>query len=217
MHDARREFDKTVADCTKLLSLTPGDAAALRRRGEAHFRLGRFRESVADFDREVGLDPGREPHHWQRGISLYYAGEYQRGANQFELHRTVNPDDVENAAWHYLCVARQSGVAKARASLLPVGPDERVPMREAYELFAGRATPDDVISAATAGNPPPAQRKARLFYAHLYVGLFNEASGAAEPARKHIRLAVEHADDGYMGDVARVHADGSVRPLSRRE
>ena len=204
VHAARREFDKSVADCTKVLSITPDDASTLHRRGEAHFRLNHFKESVADFDREVSLDPSREPYHWQRGISLYYAGEYARGAKQFELHRTVNGDDVENAAWHYLCVARQAGVEKARQSLLPVGPDGRVPMKEIYDLFAGRVTPEAVLGAATANNPPEVTRKERLFYAHLYVALYHDAAGSTDKAREHTRLAVQHADEDYMGDVARV-------------
>lgn len=206
VHEARRDFETCVPDYTKVLSFLPDNIPALHRRGEAYFRLGRFRESVADFDKEVSLDASREPYHWQRGLSLYYAGDYARGARQFELHRTVNGDDVENAAWHYLCVARQSGVEKARQSLLPVGPDPRVPMPQVYELFAGRKTPDEVIQAAKANDPPPEELKQRLFYAHLYIGLHHDAAGAADNAREHIRLAVEnYAADDYMGDVARAH------------
>jgi lipoprotein NlpI len=225
-HDARRDFAASVADYTKLLSLAPDTIAALHRRGEAHFRLGHFRDSVADFDREISLDPSREPHHWQRGLSLYYAGDYARGARQFELHQTVNPDDVENAAWHYLCVAKEKGVEAARKSLIPIPPgsDTRVPLNEIYALYAGRFTPDEVIAAARAGDPPEAELKQRLMYAHLYVGLWFSCGAGVPPAKpedkeagrmpapqqkekEHITLAAEkYAGDDYMSDVARVHA-----------
>lgn len=209
VYEARRDFAKCVPDYTKVLSLLPDNIPALHRRGEAYFRLGRFRESVADFDKELSLDASREPYHWQRGISLYYAGDYARGARQFELHRTVNGDDVENAAWHYLCVARQSGVEKARQSLLPVGPDPRVPLPQIYDLFAGKLKPDEVIEAAKAKDPPPDQLKQHLFYAHLYIGLHHDAAGSADKSLEHIRLAAEkYAGDDYMGDVARIHAAG---------
>ena len=191
-------------------SRVPDDAAALHRRGEAQFRLGHFRESVADFDREVALDPSREAYHWQRGISLYYAGDFARAARQFDLHRTVNPDDVENAAWHYLCVARADGVEGARRSLIEIAPgaDARVPMRQIHALFAGRATEPDVLAAATAGDPPAAELKRRLLYAHLYIGLYREAAGDAAEAKEHIALAADkYAEPGdYMSDVAIVHA-----------
>jgi lipoprotein NlpI len=207
-HDARREFESSVADYSRLLSLAPDTVAALHRRAEAQFRLGRFKESVADFDKEVSLDPAREAHHWQRGLSLYYAGEYARGAKQFELHRTVNPDDVENAAWHYLCVAREKGVAEARRRLIAIeaGADARVPMKEIHALYGGKATADEVLAAAGAGDPPPAELKRRLMYAHLYVGLYHEAAGDAGKAKEHVTLAArEYAADDYMSDVARVH------------
>jgi lipoprotein NlpI len=208
-HDARREFEKSAADYGKVIEIAPDNLPAYQRRGEALFRLGRFRESVADFDQVIRLDPSREPHHWQRGISLYYAGEYARGARQFEAHRAVNPDDVENAAWHFLCVAREGGVEAARRSLIPVRHDGRVPMMRVHELLAGKATPADVLAAAGAGDPPPGAEamKRRLFYAHLYIGLYHEAAGDAEKAREHILLAAgEYADDDYMSDVARAHA-----------
>ena len=81
-------------------------ARALQLRGEEHFRQARIAESIADFDRQIQLQPDRAAEHWQRGIAYYYAGEYENGARQFKLHQTVNPQDVENAVWHFLCVSR---------------------------------------------------------------------------------------------------------------
>ena len=169
----------------------------------ADFEAGRIAQSTAGFDKVAKLIPEIAPQLWQRGIALYYAGRYKDCREQFESHRTVNPADVENAAWHFLCVARQESAAKAKAALLPVGPDSRVPMREVYEMFAGKLTPDQVMKAA--GTTPSGQ-----FYAYLYIGLYNEAMGNRELAAKQIAAA---ADDrfagagGYMQMVARVHRD----------
>ena len=66
----------------------------------------------------------------------------------------------------------------------------------------------DVLAAARAGEVNEEQRKRQLFYAHLYLGLFYEASGNGKLARKHITEAAEHYKvDDYMGEVARVHAE----------
>jgi uncharacterized Ntn-hydrolase superfamily protein/tetratricopeptide (TPR) repeat protein len=204
-HDAKRQFEQAIAEYTKVIEAAPDAMIAYQRRGEDHFRLAHFKESVADFDKVIALDPAREPYHWQRGISLYYAGEFKRGAEQFDKHRAVNPDDVENAAWHYLCVARASGVEKAKASLIPIRGDTRVPMMKVHALYAGTATPRDVMEAASVGDADEA--RLRLFYAHLYVGLFHEAAGRAAEAREHILLAAEkYAGEDYMGDVAQAHA-----------
>jgi lipoprotein NlpI len=170
-------------------------------RAIADFERGRITESTAAFDQLAKVAPAVAPQLWQRGIALYYAGRYDDCRQQFELHRTVNPADVENAAWHFLCVARAESPAAARAALLPVGPDSRVPMRQIYEMFRGASKPEDVLAAA--GARPEAQ-----FYARLYVGLYFEAVGDAKRALEHISVAAadRYADaGGYMHTVARVH------------
>jgi lipoprotein NlpI len=211
-----RALVKQIQEADRALAADPQNAAAYQQRGAAHFRLGHIAESIADFDKYLELRPGEKPEHWQRGIALYYAGRYEDGAKQFELHRTVNPEDVENAAWHYLCVARaalaggadaKQAVEKARAMLIPIKGDRRIPMMNVQALFAGKGTPEDVLAAAKAGKPGEEELKDRLFYAHLYLGLWHEAAGQADEAKKHIGLAAnEYARDHYMGDVARVHA-----------
>ena len=206
-YQAARNHIKSVADYDAGLRLNPKTTMAYQYRGEEHFRLGNFKESVADFDKYIELAPAQAPYHWQRGISLYYAGRFEDGRKQFELHQTVNANDVENAAWHYLCAARISGVEKARASLIPIERDGRVPMMQVHALFAGKLKPDDVLAAARAGNPAPAELDNHLFYAHLYLGLYHEAAGNTKQAREHIfKAAADFKADHYMGDVARVHA-----------
>ena len=183
-----------------LLFVAQGPQAILNR-AVAEFENGRFAESAASFDSLAKAVPERAPYLWQRGIALYYAGRYDDCRRQFESHRTVNPDDVENAAWHFLCVARAESPAKAKAALLPVGPDARVPMREVYQLFRGSLAPEQVLSAA--GTEPDAQ-----FFGHLYLGLYFEALGMKERAREHITIAAADRfarGGGYMHMVARVH------------
>jgi len=170
-------------------------------RAVADFERGRISESVAGFDALIKVRPDVAPELWQRGITLYYAGRFADCRAQFESHRTVNPNDVENAAWHFLCVARAESPAKAKAALLPVGPDPRVPMRQVYDLFRGVLTPETVLKAA--GSQPSAQ-----FYAQLYLGLYFEALGDDRRALEHITAAAADrfaAAGGYMHMVAKVH------------
>ena len=170
-------------------------------RGVAHFQAGRIAESVEEFDAVVRLAPGQAPYLWQRGIALYYADRYRDCREQFESHRTVNPDDVENAAWHFLCVAKAESPERAREALLPVGPDPRVPMRQVYQMFQGALSPEQVLAAGDRG----VESK---FYAHLYVGLYYDALGHEANALTHIRAAAADryaASGGYMHMVARVH------------
>ncbi|HYG73490.1 MAG TPA: tetratricopeptide repeat protein [Planctomycetota bacterium] len=206
-HDAMRQFEKAAADADEILKLEPKAAKILQFRGCARFRLAQLKESIADFDAYIALVPDAEPHHWQRGISYYYAGEFEKGRKQFELHQTVNASDVENAVFHFICVARKDGIEKARASLIQIDHDSRVPMMEIFALYAGKGTAEQVLAATQKGNVNPEILKDRLFYAHLYLGLYFEAAGDAAKAKEHIlKAAGEYAQDHYMGDVARVHA-----------
>ena len=165
------------------------------------FLSGRVKESVVGFDRVAALVPDAAPQLWQRGIALYYLGRYDDCRKQFESHRTVNPNDVENPAWHFLCVAHAESPQRARAALLPVGPDQRSPMREIYEMFKGTMTPEAVLKA---GSQSPSGR----FFAELYVGLYYEATGNTSAGVTHLKAAA--ADEfaragGYMHRVATLH------------
>jgi lipoprotein NlpI len=183
-----------------LLSIQP-DARGILDRAMTDFRAGRIEQSLAGFDRVAALSPADAPYLWQRGIAQYYAGKFRECRDMFISHRTVNPDDVENAAWHFLCVAKAESPEAARKQILPVGPDARVPMREVYQMFQGRMTQAQVMKAA--GTDPSAQ-----FFARLYVGLYLDAIGDAAAGRAQIEIAAEDRFSragGYMHDVARVH------------
>src|SRR5216117_3680129 len=149
-----RQPQKAVKDLNQALALDPAAALAYYQRGEENFKLGRVKESAADFDKFVDLSPDQAPKLWQRGISLYYAGRYEDGQRQFELHQTINSNDVENAVWHFLCLARRAGIDKARASLLKVENDPRVPMRQIYALYAAKGSAEEVMKAAAAKSSP---------------------------------------------------------------
>lgn len=205
-HEELKNHAKAIADYDASLKANSKTPLVYQKRGELHFRLGNFKDSVADFDKFIEAMPEQAPHHWQRGISLYYAGRFDDGRKQFESHKSVNPYDVENAVWHFLCVARASGAEKARAALIPIERDGRVPMMQIHELFAGKLQPEDVLSAARIGSA--AAQDNQLFYAHLYLGLYYEAIGDARLAREHIfKSAADFKAEHYMGDVARVHAE----------
>jgi tetratricopeptide (TPR) repeat protein len=208
------DLDGALQQLEPLLSLESLEEAAKQRvrdlairvlqvRAEEHFLQARFAKSIADFDRQIQLQPDLEAAHWQLGISYYYAGEYSKGARQFELHRTVNPQDVENAAWHFLCVVRapRGSVEAARRKLIPVTRDARVPMKQIQEMFAGMMTPEVVLRA---GEKAGGTAK---FYADLYVGLYYEALDRDDESLRLVKRAAANpaTRKNYMGNVAKVH------------
>lgn len=209
-----------AGDFSKVLGLTENSSAnprlvkearsaSFENRGEQHFFDEEITASVADFDQYIALNPDREPHHWKRGISYYYAKHYKKGKEQFELHQNVNSQDVENAVWHFLCAVRAPGgnVEAARKVFIPIDGDQRIPMKEIHGLFSGGGSAEAVLAAAESGKANPDRLRNQLCYAHLYLGLYYEALGDDEKSAKHIRLAaIDYKMDHYMGKVAQVHA-----------
>ena len=195
-----------AADLNQVAEL--GEPAAYRHAGAEYFYAGDFAASLTAFDACAKHFPDQAPHLWERGISLYYLKRFADGRKQFEDHKAVNPHDVENAAWHFICAAKETSVEQARKALIFIDTDQdtRIPMKQVYLLFKGDGKPEDVLSAAKAGNPDADSLKNQLCYAHLYLGLYFEALGDEKKAREHLeKSAVEFGEDHYMGQVAREH------------
>lgn len=70
--------------------------------------------------RALEANPALKPYLWQRGLSLYYTGEYEKAAAQFRQDVAVNPNDTEEAIWAYLAESQLIGTEKAREQLLQV-------------------------------------------------------------------------------------------------
>jgi lipoprotein NlpI len=174
--------------------------------GVEKFFQAEITPALAAWDAYVKANPKDLPYHWQRGIALYYAERWADGRAQFEEHVKVNPEDVENSVWHFLCLTREKSLDEARKKILPVTKDARVPMSEILRLFRGTGSTAEVLAAAEAMPTEGDARRDALCYAHLYLGLFAEAEGKTEIAKSHLlKAAVDFSMPHYMGKVAKVH------------
>src|SRR3954468_8811081 len=75
----RGEHERAIARLSEVIKQNPKTAVAWYQRGRDHFRAGHVAESVGDFDKYVELEPEAARRLWERGISHYYAGEYEKG------------------------------------------------------------------------------------------------------------------------------------------
>ena len=226
LNTALRKNDHQAVEklVTSLLEIKPKMASGYYHRGRARFCMGKIKECCEDFDQYIKLEPSASNRQWERGIALYYAKRFKEGAQQFEEYQTYHDNDVENSTWRFLCVAKTEGIKKAQDTLLKIKNDRRIPMMKIYAMYQGKAKPADVMAEATkekAGGEKldDASLNRRKFYAHLYIGLYHEATGKKELAKKHILLARKHKIDHYMWDVANIHANlsgESKRPLSKQ-
>ncbi|MCA9149576.1 MAG: tetratricopeptide repeat protein [Planctomycetales bacterium] len=201
---ASREFARAAKLLDEVIAISASEPEPFYLRGRERLRAGQFAAAVEDFDRYIELQPAAGPRLWERGIACYYAGQYAAGAEQFSAYQTFDGNDVENAVWHLLCRTKLDGIAAARRSALRVKQDRRVPMSEIDRMFRGQLSATDVLHAAE--TCPEPQRNAAQFYAHLYLGIYLDATGEPDDARVHLRQAVDkYPIDHYMWDIARVH------------
>lgn len=207
----QRKHQQAITLATRAIAADPTVDSAYYIRGRERFRLGEIKDAVLDFDKYVELRPAAAPRQWERGIAYYYAGMYEKGARQFESYQEYDGNDVENSVWRFLCLVPTVGFKKAQSTMLPIDRDSRVPMMKIYDMYRGMATPEDVESAARSGSPDAETLAARMFYVHLYLGLWFEAQGNSDRAKAYIEQAADEKLkdnprlNAYMWDVARIH------------
>ncbi|MFK7737811.1 MAG: hypothetical protein AB8B50_17390 [Pirellulaceae bacterium] len=204
---AAKEYSKAIELASAAGELAGDVPSYLQAVGETLYRAGASEKSLEYFDRVVKLQPRSAPYNWQRGLALCSVGRFEDGAEQFKTHHDVNPDDVENSAWYFLCVAKTKNVEAARKTVIPSRGDGREPMMSILKMLQGKLPPEQVVQAAIDNTSDGARRNRALFYADLYVGLYYDSLGNAGEAAKYLRRSLARGDSGYMVDSARVYLE----------
>jgi lipoprotein NlpI len=202
---SRGESETAILSADAIMESYSDNPRAMRLAGDIYLRTGRVESATKLFDRYLEYEPEAMRGLWQRGIALYFAGDFRRAAKQFEEHRKVNSNDVENAAWHFLCVAKSDSFERARQLVLPAPGDLRIPMEEVLRMLSTGNT--DAVNARvnrlTVGS---AERADAAFYGDFYLGLYADANGDRANALRLLTRAAKEAPHHYMGDIARVYA-----------
>jgi lipoprotein NlpI len=208
------DLEQRIHRAAERIKADPKEVEGYSRRGDALFMRGRFKESVADYEKMVELDPKLDAGHWRRGIAFFYAGDYAKAARQFEIYHTHDDVDRENGIWRFFSQAKAHGLDKAREGLLKYAKDDREPFPAVYKLFEKKITPEEILKQIEAAKIDDEARESRLFYAHLYIGLNATVENRTEEAVKHLRQAVANPwgpkagfGPSYMWHVGRLHYD----------
>jgi lipoprotein NlpI len=200
-------FEEAAKNAQEASAAAPDEASVQQSAGQVLFLSGKVHESLPCFEKANQLDTNLAPHNWQRGVALGCVGKFDAGAEQFGMHHEVNPDDVENSAWYFLCVAKTKGKAAAEKTVIPSRGDRRQPMMSVLKMLQGTLTPDEVLVAAKENTKEGADRKMAMFYGFLYVGLYYDSIGEIEKAASALDSAITFADKDYMGRTAQIYRE----------
>jgi tetratricopeptide (TPR) repeat protein len=141
------------------------------RRGDANLFLSNFDEAVKDYKKMVELDPAQDGPHWRLGIALYFAGDAENSAKQFEKYyaQDVTGTDRETGIWHFIARAGIDGVSSARLQMLPLSTARPEPFNGLYDLFGDVWTTEEFFRDLSRRGLTT--DKQVMFYAQLTLGL----------------------------------------------
>ena len=191
----QRRSDSAAINFDMAVRLDPSNAAgvaalALTRKADIAAMKGDFARALPDYDRAIALQPEDLAPYENRAIARFYFGDYRAAAE--DLTRAVaGPPNPYAALWLHLSRAcsgiKQNSAELARAALRLGPADWPYPI---IELFQGGRAPESVQAAALS----PAQQ----CEAHFYVGQWQLARGARDPAAQAFRQAVDACSDAVV-------------------
>lgn len=177
------------------------------RRAEVQFRLGRFHEALRDYDKAIRFGwPHDGNSCWERGLALYYAGDFAGGGEQFALYHRVGSLDIENGIWRFLCTAEAEGIAKARETIFEYPRKVRKPFPALLALYLDRGSASAVLEEARRDVSSAEELLTNLFYAHYYLGKYFAIVDQETRALSHLQKALEHRIPHFMYACAEIDA-----------
>jgi len=215
---SKAELETTLSNQLLILNVRVSQRAPSVRlfseRGDLHFFLGRFSKAVADYQKMVEIDPQQEAGHWRLGLALFYDGQYEAAADQFDRCDRIDRVDRENGIWRYFSQLKAFGKAEARKQLIKYEKADRAPFGKIYQLFSSELTPQQILDQIQSSPLEDAERQKQLFYAHLYLGLNGIMESDVEQGRRSLQAAVESTwpqqagyGPNYMWHVGRLQLD----------
>jgi len=202
-------FEEAYSDYNAILRLKPDHLQGLFLRGDANLRRGRFAEAIADYDLSLQLNPKLEARHWKRGIAYYFAGRYEDGRRQFEKCLKAETNDVENALWHFACVARAASPEKARAALFTVQPNTRLPLNQTmlqlHAVYSSATKAEDLLALTPGMDATLEKSTDQAVYASFFLGLYYEVTRQPRKAVECFEKTDRLTRRGHnLGDLARL-------------
>ena len=83
-----------VHACSRLIEMSPDNAALYNRRGIAHMRNRQIEEAIADYSASIRIDPATVSAYYNRGRALLDRQAYTNALEDFTIAIGRQPDDA---------------------------------------------------------------------------------------------------------------------------
>ena len=136
---ARGDAEAARAALARALELRPRDTKVLGLLGQACYRLGRFDDATAAWQRLVDESPVEPAGRVNLGLALLRARRYPEAAKQLEIALDLNPDHKKAMGYLGLALLESGEPARAREWFHKAGSEQMVARCD--EVLAAPSTP----------------------------------------------------------------------------
>ncbi len=91
----RKDFDRTLEYCDRLLAANPRDSAAAKLAGMASYRLNRFEPAAKYLQQALAARSNDAQLHYWLGMTLYSLQDARHALDEFYRARIYDPKDIE--------------------------------------------------------------------------------------------------------------------------
>jgi tetratricopeptide (TPR) repeat protein len=208
----QRLLDDAVAFYTDLIASSPRHSQAYRERGDVYYRMRRFEQARADFEKAIECDPENAGAHGALGnlLSNMLGGDpvslekiaHPHLRRALELEPT-NPGFYFCLAWYYYRTGRPKEEAAAYRKAAEISPPGSA---QAYSFLAKAALADGDLRAAKEHfeqclsiAPSDAEAHSDLGHIHLALGEYDRALAAYNKALESPQVASAMVATIYLG------------------
>jgi len=95
-HYARRDYDRAIADFSKVIEIDPKDVLAYVGRGQAHHEKRHYDRAIADYSKAIEIDPKDADAYYNRGRTYEDQRRRPEAIKDFQQALRLAPDDLDS-------------------------------------------------------------------------------------------------------------------------
>ncbi|MGX5914491.1 lipoprotein NlpI [Aliidiomarina sp. Khilg15.8] len=190
LYDAMGLATLARIDFNEVLNFRPGMSDAYNYIGIHATQNGDFNAAYEAFDSALELDPEHPYVYLNRGITAYYAGQYDLAQADLADYHYQQPEDAYRTIWLFLA---EYELDRERAYELLAQRQSQVTDNwelNLVRLFSGEITAQQLLASTLEGVEDQWMLTERLAEAYFYLGKHEVMQGYPEDAANYFKLAL---------------------------